>query len=63
VLLNQDQEVKVFVEMAANEMFGCGKDGLINPPDPDRSFQLKSCGLVAIDLEGEGLFLDFKVNT
>lgn len=40
---------KLYVEMACNGMFGAGKDGLINPPDPDKTYKLRDIKLVVID--------------
>jgi len=34
------ETVELFVEMACNGMFGTGQNGLINPPDENRFFQL-----------------------
>jgi len=39
-----------YVEMACNEMFGNGKGGMINPPDPHRSFTLSAAQIVIADL-------------
>ena len=37
--------VELFVEVAANGMFGVGGRTMISAPDPDRSFTLKTCCL------------------
>lgn len=34
------ETVELYIEMACNGMFGAGKNGLINPPEEDRKFQL-----------------------
>jgi alpha-mannosidase len=39
----------VFIEVAANQMFGNGVGDLIAPPKPDRSFELKQARVVAFD--------------
>ena len=38
--------VELFVEMACNTLFGAGKDGFINAPDPHRVFTVRACGPV-----------------
>ncbi len=35
--------------MAANGMFGAGRDGLINPPDPSRTFTLSMVEVAVIN--------------
>eukprot|EP00190_Bangiopsis_sp_CCMP1999_P006978 CAMPEP_0198725506 /NCGR_PEP_ID=MMETSP1475-20131203/2804_1 /TAXON_ID= ORGANISM="Unidentified sp., Strain CCMP1999" /NCGR_SAMPLE_ID=MMETSP1475 /ASSEMBLY_ACC=CAM_ASM_001111 /LENGTH=1074 /DNA_ID=CAMNT_0044487299 /DNA_START=165 /DNA_END=3386 /DNA_ORIENTATION=- len=43
---------KVFyVEMACNGLFGVGRGGDIEPPDPHRTFVLRECGLSVFDRE------------
>lgn len=44
-LAGDKQSFKFFVEMACNEMFGVGREGLVNPPDPQRTFQLCKCDI------------------
>lgn len=51
----------LYAEVVCNSLFGVGRDGLINPPDPDRHFSLATCELIDIDCEGHGLFWDFVV--
>lgn len=50
-----------YVEMAANGIFGVGKDGFINPPDPNRYFGLKICELRVLDRLAYDLYMDFLV--
>ena len=38
--------MELFVEMACNTLFGAGKDGFINAPDPHRVFTVRACGPV-----------------
>lgn len=39
-----------YVEMACNGMFGNGKDGMIQPPDPQRVFTLAAVEIVELNL-------------
>lgn len=49
-----------YVEMACNGMFGNAPGGdSIQPPNPDKYFQLSKAEIVAIDLEARQLFVDF----
>ena len=51
-----------FIEMACNGMFGNAPGGdSIQPPDPNKFFQLTQCEIVAVNLEARGLFIDFWV--
>lgn len=57
----KDGKTHVFyVEMACNGMFGNAPGGdSIQPPDPNRYFQLSKADIVAINLDARGLFYDF----
>lgn len=56
------KEHTIYIEMACNGMFGNPRGGdIIQPPDPDRYFQLETADIVAVDLEARALFLDFWV--
>ncbi|KAG9552992.1 putative alpha-mannosidase I, partial [Aureobasidium melanogenum] len=49
-----------YIEMACNGMFGNAPGGdSIQPPRPDRYFQLQKADIVAINLEARALFIDF----
>ncbi len=49
-----------YIEMACNSMFGNPRGGdIIQPPDPDRYFQLRTADIVAVNLEARALFVDF----
>lgn len=48
-----------YVEVACNGMFGNGNGGSIQPPDPNRSFQLHIVEIQAINLEARALRYDF----
>ena len=39
----------LYVEAAANGMFGAGKGGMINPPDPSMSFVLSMADVAVFD--------------
>ena len=47
--------------MACNALFGVGCDGLINPPDPNRSFVLSKAEIVVRDPTVYQLLRDFDV--
>lgn len=54
------KEHTIYIEMACNGMFGNPRGGdIIQPPDPNRYFQLQTADIVAVDLEARALFLDF----
>jgi alpha-mannosidase len=48
-----------YVEMACNGMFGNAVGDSIQPPPPDRYYQLHTADIVAVNLEARGLFVDF----
>ncbi|KAI9720394.1 MAG: hypothetical protein M1812_002900 [Candelaria pacifica] len=49
-----------YIEMACNGMFGNPTGGdTIQPPDPNRSFQLAVADIVAVNLAARALFVDF----
>jgi alpha-mannosidase len=48
-----------YVEMACNGMFGNAIGDSIQPPPPDRYYQLHTADIMAVDLEARGLFVDF----
>ena len=51
---------KFYVEMACNGMFGNAPGGdSIQPPKPDRYFQLHTVDIVAVNLEARALHIDF----
>lgn len=51
----------VYIEAAANGMFGAGKDGLINPPDPQREFPLVLAEVALMDQDVYDLMMDTTV--
>lgn len=51
----------VYIEMAANGMFGAGKDGMINTPDPNRTFCLSMVEIAAIDRNIYSIINDLKI--
>ncbi|KAL1303710.1 hypothetical protein AAFC00_007062 [Neodothiora populina] len=54
------KEHTFYVEMACNGMFGNAPGGdSIQPPNPDKYFQLSKADIVVIDLEARALFIDF----
>ncbi|EFA80368.1 alpha-mannosidase [Heterostelium album PN500] len=54
-----NEKYHLMVEMACNGMFGVGKDGLINPCDPDKTFALSKCELAVFDNECYQLYTYF----
>lgn len=52
---------EVYIEMAANGMFGVGKDGMINPPDPDRKFSLSMAEIAVRDDNIQKIICDLKL--
>ncbi|KAL8762130.1 MAG: hypothetical protein Q9184_001815 [Pyrenodesmia sp. 2 TL-2023] len=48
-----------YIEMACNGMFGNGMGDTIQPPDPNRYFQLRVADIVAVNLEARALYVDF----
>ena len=52
-LTEDELEKEFFVEMACNTLFGAGKDGFINPPDPARKFGVRKCRPVIKVGEGD----------
>lgn len=48
--------------MACNGLFGAASDGMmINPPDPNRTFELKMCEIAVFDREAYDLSMDFRI--
>ena len=48
----------LYIEAAANGMFGAGKGGLINPPDPAREFPLILAEVAVLDQDVSDLLMD-----
>ena len=49
-----------YIEMACNGMFGNPPGGdSIQPPDPNKYFELTQCEIVAVNLEARALYIDF----
>ncbi|RXG58013.1 Alpha-mannosidase [Armadillidium vulgare] len=59
----EDSDLKqiYFVEMSCSRMFGVGKGGMINPPDPDVKFTLELAEICVFDTDVYSLFLDLLV--
>jgi len=51
-----------YIEMACNGMFGNapGND-IIQPPQPDKYFQLQKADIVAVNLDARQLYFDFRI--
>jgi alpha-mannosidase len=48
-----------YIEMACNGMFGCAVGDNIQPPPPDRTYQLWKADMVAVNLDARALDIDF----
>ncbi|KAF9964967.1 Glycoside hydrolase, 38 vacuolar alpha mannosidase [Mortierella alpina] len=55
------ETVELLVEMACNGMFGTGKNGLINPPDENRFFQLAKVEIAVPNKTAWKLFYDMQI--
>ena len=51
------------MEVAANGMFGAGKDGLINAPDPAREYTLSMAEIAVFDTAVYEVLMDLTVIT
>jgi alpha-mannosidase len=54
-------EFELYVELAANGMFGVGLGGDINPVDPDKYYELLQCELAVFHRDAWDLMWDFSV--
>ncbi|CAH1250253.1 MAN2C1 [Branchiostoma lanceolatum] len=57
----QPYHVTLYVEMAANGMFGAGGGTMISAPDPNRTFTLSRAELAVLDRDVYDLLMDFEV--
>ncbi|KAF1813669.1 putative alpha-mannosidase I [Eremomyces bilateralis CBS 781.70] len=48
-----------YIEMACNGMFGNGGGDSIQPPNPEKYFQLNTADIVAVNLDARALYVDF----
>ncbi|KAI1978411.1 Glycoside hydrolase, 38 vacuolar alpha mannosidase [Ophidiomyces ophidiicola] len=48
-----------YIEMACNGMFGNADADIIQPPNPNRYFQLNTARITAVNLEARALYYDF----
>ncbi|KAF9113409.1 Glycoside hydrolase, 38 vacuolar alpha mannosidase [Mortierella sp. AM989] len=55
------ETIELLVEMACNGMFGTGQNGLINPPDENRSFQLAQVEIAVPNKAAWKLFYDMQI--
>ncbi|KAK6187507.1 hypothetical protein SNE40_005515 [Patella caerulea] len=51
----------VYIEMACNGLCGCGLNGLINPPELKKCFQLKQAEVAVFDRQVYKLLLDVEI--
>ncbi|KAI1383210.1 glycoside hydrolase family 38 protein [Hypoxylon trugodes] len=52
------KEHTIYIEMACNSMFGNPAGDIIQPPDPNRSFQLVRADIRAVNLDARQLWID-----
>ncbi|PKS12023.1 hypothetical protein jhhlp_001319 [Lomentospora prolificans] len=53
------KEHTIYIEMACNGMFGCAPGGdSIQPPDPNKTYQLSKASIVAVNLQARALSID-----
>ncbi|XP_068208196.1 alpha-mannosidase 2C1-like [Palaemon carinicauda] len=50
-----------YIEMSCNNMFGAGKNGMINPPDENKTFTLEMAEICTLDKQVRKLLLDLDV--
>ena len=51
-----------YIEMACNTMFGnAAHDDIIQPPPPDKYFQLQKADIVAVNQDARQLLFDFRI--
>ncbi|KAG7162125.1 alpha-mannosidase 2C1-like isoform X2 [Homarus americanus] len=59
---NGSQETLVYyIELACNNMFGGGKEGMISPPDPKRTFKIERAEICTMDADVYKLIMDLEV--
>ena len=51
----------LYIEVAANGMFGVGRDGLINPPDEGKQFPLSMAEIAVFDEAVYDLLMDLTI--
>jgi alpha-mannosidase len=56
-----NQKYRFWIEVAANGMFGAGSNTMIGPPDPNRTFVLKTAELVVNDDIAQSVYWDLEV--
>ncbi|KAM4747060.1 alpha-mannosidase 2C1 isoform 2-T3 [Rhinophrynus dorsalis] len=55
------QCMTLYIEMACNGLFGAGRDGMIAPSDPKKTFSLQKAEIVIFHREVQELLLDFEI--
>lgn len=53
----------LYVEMAANGMFGAGANGMINEPDPEKFYSISMCEVAVLNKKVKALIQDLKIVT
>ncbi|KAM4826308.1 alpha-mannosidase 2C1 [Thomomys bottae] len=55
------RNLTLYVEVACNSLLGAGKDSMIAPPDPDRTFQLSRAELAVFRRDVHQLLMDLEL--
>lgn len=61
LLISPVFSISLFVEMACNELFGAGEGSQIGPPNPNRTYTLKTAHITTRNRLAYQLYLDFEV--
>eukprot|EP00111_Clytia_hemisphaerica_P022399 TCONS_00065842-protein len=55
------EKMTIFIEMAANGLFGAGANSMIGPPDPNKSFTLSKLEIAVLDKDIYRIVQDLKI--
>ena len=55
------EQLELYIEVACNGMFGVGSNGMINPPDPNRTFTLEQAELATFDRQADTLIRQLRL--
>ena len=51
----------LYIEAAANSMFGAGMNGMINPPNPEQYYAIRRAEVAVFDVDVYSLLMDLRV--
>jgi len=57
----EESDKVYYIEMSCNSMFGAGKGGFIDPPDPNRKFNLQLANISVFDRSSYQLLIDLEL--